>query len=470
MPISEKVKNAHCTQHVGHVPKEGLCSPLRQKKADNTENLSLEGTPITPEKLAILERHQRQQQKQSEEAQQLLYESLGAKLGANERSENPTEPPKEKVSSVTPKKPKQRKSCSRWTAEEDEKLTEAIRLMGARNWNEIAKFVGTKNGDQCNQHWHRVLNPKISRTPWTKEEDQMLIAMVDLHGQSSWKKVAEFVSGRTDIQCRHRWIMLKRQAERAARPPVAKLRKKKLSSGLKDKRKRSMSDVLPRTASQKANAENKLLVKKRYRAHSSAKLPKRKDEVVTPREFMEECLFDQVEDFASDGDQSSTRADSTPSFEFEMFVVDEQAAAVSQEFMRISAPLSIHQDKTYLTQETNPSLENDNFRAQFSKIYDETLDGVHSPVQAFSYLESYDQATISGDTNSAMEISLDRIDDIRSSVLDSESSLASTLLKRPLEEHSSLHAMSDEMSFREMFDGPVENFGNSSSCVQRFFH
>lgn len=152
------IKNTRDSQRVVQVPKgEGIAncfsSPPLRKDAGDTENLSLEGTPITPEKLAILERHQDQQQRRSEEAQQLLFESLGAKLGSNQKNENHTEPPKAKVSSVIPKKPKQRKSCSRWTPEEDEKLSEAIRLMGAKNWNEIAKFVGTKNGDQCSTYF-----------------------------------------------------------------------------------------------------------------------------------------------------------------------------------------------------------------------------------------------------------------------------------------------------------------------------
>lgn len=257
--------------------------------------------------------------------------------------------------------------------------------------------------------------------------------------------------------------MLKRQAERAASPSVVKLRKKKVSSGLKDKRKRSMSDVLPRTASQKASAENKLLTKKRHRAHSSAKLPKKKDEVVTACEFMEECLFDRIEDFASDGDQSSTGAYSTSSFEFEMFVVDEQASGISQEFMHIRTPLPIHQGKTFLTQETIPSSENDTLRAQFSKIYDETLDGVHSPVQAFSYLENYDQMTISRSSDTAVEISLDRFDQTKSS----EVTLAPTVLEQSLEEQPPLHSMSSRDvpfrgNFNDLFDSP--------SCEQSFFH
>lgn len=127
-------------------------------------------------------------------------------------------------------KTKGRKSCTRWSADENDKLIEAIDLLGAKNWNEISKHVGTKNGDQCNQHWHRVLNPKISKNPWTKEEDNTLRSKVEEFGQSSWKKIAEYLPGRTDIQCRHRFLMLQRHKERGVLPPESKPRRPHLTA------------------------------------------------------------------------------------------------------------------------------------------------------------------------------------------------------------------------------------------------
>jgi hypothetical protein len=40
---------------------------------------------------------------------------------------------------------------------------------------------------------------------WTKEEDLMLADAVRKYGGKNWKKIAESLPGRTDVQCLHRW-------------------------------------------------------------------------------------------------------------------------------------------------------------------------------------------------------------------------------------------------------------------------
>lgn len=77
------------------------------------------------------------------------------------------------------------------------------------------------------QHWHRVLNPKICKKPWSLEEDRSLADRVAEFGESSWKKVAEGIKGRTDIQCRHRWIMLKKYESQGKGRPMSRTNKTK---------------------------------------------------------------------------------------------------------------------------------------------------------------------------------------------------------------------------------------------------
>ena len=115
-----------------------------------------------------------------------------------------------------------RKSCNRWTKNENELLIKAIEKYGEKKWNEIAKMVATKNSDQCNQHWWRVLNPKICKKPWTEDEDNILVDKVREFGESAWKSIADSFQGRTDIQCRHRWIMLRKYEQEGKGRPVSR--------------------------------------------------------------------------------------------------------------------------------------------------------------------------------------------------------------------------------------------------------
>eukprot|EP00761_Pharyngomonas_kirbyi_P000302 gb/GECH01000302.1/.p1 GENE.gb/GECH01000302.1/~~gb/GECH01000302.1/.p1 ORF type:complete len:694 (+),score=145.38 gb/GECH01000302.1/:1-2082(+) len=93
-------------------------------------------------------------------------------------------------------------------------LREAVLKYGPKNWKKIAEEIGGQfTADQCNQHWHRVLNPRIIKGDWTPAEDDLLFERVVTHGESAWTKVAEGIPGRTDIQCRHRYFQRKKELE-----------------------------------------------------------------------------------------------------------------------------------------------------------------------------------------------------------------------------------------------------------------
>jgi hypothetical protein len=97
--------------------------------------------------------------------------------------------------------------AGRWRAEEDAKLTDAIRNYG-KDWVAVAPMVPGRTNLQCRQRWV-YLNPSVDRTPestgfWTPEEDAKLIEGLQKHGKN-WVAVAELVPGRTNGQCRKRW-------------------------------------------------------------------------------------------------------------------------------------------------------------------------------------------------------------------------------------------------------------------------
>ena len=50
-------------------------------------------------------------------------------------------------------------------------------------------------------------NYRDRRGQWTADEDERLIAAVNLFQQKNWKKVAEhaFAGSKSDVQCLHRW-------------------------------------------------------------------------------------------------------------------------------------------------------------------------------------------------------------------------------------------------------------------------
>jgi len=102
-----------------------------------------------------------------------------------------------------PASPKTTKTT--WTPEEDELLRQTILKNTDASWNEIAEIMG-HSPTQCIQRWKKVLNPKLIKGPWTKEEDAILSELVNKHGPSNWSGIAAHLEGRNGKQCRERWF------------------------------------------------------------------------------------------------------------------------------------------------------------------------------------------------------------------------------------------------------------------------
>jgi hypothetical protein len=106
-----------------------------------------------------------------------------------------------------------------WSRYEDQRLLAGIYRHGIENWTAISKFVGNgRTRSQCSQRWYRGLNPKIRKDQWSPDEDQRLLALVAEHGEKSWTNVAALLGNRSDVQCRYRYRQLGRAGDRADAP------------------------------------------------------------------------------------------------------------------------------------------------------------------------------------------------------------------------------------------------------------
>ncbi|KAM9308382.1 myb-related protein A [Gastrophryne carolinensis] len=101
----------------------------------------------------------------------------------------------------------QKKICNRmkWTKDEDDKLKKLAELHGTDDWALIACHFPARSDIQCQQRWQKVLNPELIKGPWTKEEDQSVIELVQKYGPKKWSLIAKHLKGRIGKQCRERW-------------------------------------------------------------------------------------------------------------------------------------------------------------------------------------------------------------------------------------------------------------------------
>lgn len=100
---------------------------------------------------------------------------------------------------------KRRASMGKWTEEEDNLLRQAVADFGGKSWKRIASRLSGRTDVQCLHRWQKVLKPGLIKGPWTPEEDAKVIRLVKLHGNKKWSFIARQLKGRLGKQCRERW-------------------------------------------------------------------------------------------------------------------------------------------------------------------------------------------------------------------------------------------------------------------------
>ena len=95
-------------------------------------------------------------------------------------------------------------SRHKFSIDEDNLLRRLVNEHGTTNWRFIADNMAGRNARQCRDRWKNYLMPGIKNAPWTPEEDQLLEEKYAALG-SQWSRIAKFFPNRTDINVKNRW-------------------------------------------------------------------------------------------------------------------------------------------------------------------------------------------------------------------------------------------------------------------------
>ena len=107
-----------------------------------------------------------------------------------------------------------------WTPDEDAMLLRLVQRYNTtrtKRWTYVAKVLGTgRIGKQCRDRYLNHIGPGVVKTPWTPEEDELVIAAQQRLG-NSWTRIAEFIgNGRPPNGIKNRWNSCLRFRQHAA--------------------------------------------------------------------------------------------------------------------------------------------------------------------------------------------------------------------------------------------------------------
>lgn len=92
----------------------------------------------------------------------------------------------------------------KWTKEEDMMLIKLAEKNKEKHWKEISKHFTNKNPLQCFSRYKRI-KPGIIKGTWSKEEDDKILALVEIYGKT-WSNLAKIMRSRNGKQIRDRFI------------------------------------------------------------------------------------------------------------------------------------------------------------------------------------------------------------------------------------------------------------------------
>ncbi|KAM5298565.1 snRNA-activating protein complex subunit 4 [Ctenodactylus gundi] len=109
-----------------------------------------------------------------------------------------------------------------WAPDEDAKLLRAVAKYGEQDWFKIREEVPGRSDAQCRDRYLRRLHFSLKKGRWTAKEEEQLLELIEKYGAGHWAKIASELPHRSDSQCLSKWKIMvekKQGPQRRRRKP-----------------------------------------------------------------------------------------------------------------------------------------------------------------------------------------------------------------------------------------------------------
>ncbi len=109
-----------------------------------------------------------------------------------------------------------------WTPEQDFYMLSLITSYGPHNWSSIADCMNArfpwdkKSSKQCRERWYNKLDPSICHSPWSKQEEALLV-LSHMKYKNRWCDIANALKGRHNNMIKNRFYSIFRKVKNKVR-------------------------------------------------------------------------------------------------------------------------------------------------------------------------------------------------------------------------------------------------------------